>query len=159
MREEISFSELSKEQLSFVIQHLRDYDRVELGISGWTPENAWDRSCTCDETLCGMVNGRPVCVFGYVTTPTTIRFNFYGTDEVAQNWFQITRSAKAYIDYIRKKYWYLTPVIEVWEGHHQSRRWLKRLGFEETQSYRTTPHGRTIFLKFNKYNKEDLANV
>ena len=153
MRKDAVFTELHEHQLDFVIANLREHDAVELSIFGVQQDNAWQHMQTMNENICVEINGEPICVFGYVLTATTIRFNFFGTDKVDENWKQITRSAQSYISYYMRKFPLHRGLIEVWEGHVNSRRWLKLLNFRETQAYRKTKHGRTIFVEYNKYNK------
>ena len=153
MRDTVEFSELSETQLAYIFPRLREYDRQELEIFGYTDENAWEQIQHCDQAICGILNNEPVCVFGYSLTPTTMRFGFFGTDKVERYWKRITKGAQSYLKYQMQQHPSHRPVIEVWEQHTQSRRWLKLLGFEESSTYRTTSKGRTIFLHFNKYNK------
>jgi hypothetical protein len=143
---------MDEQQLDFIIQNLRPADETELLAAGITPKNAWEKLQSCDENIAVEIDGEPLCVFGYVLTAATIRFNFFGTQKVEQNWKQITRSVRSYMHYYIRKYPTLKGVIEVWEGHTTSIRWLKLLGFAETAAYRRTKYGRLIFVQFNKYN-------
>jgi hypothetical protein len=153
VRKDATFTELTETQLNFVLTNLREHDEVELNIFGITAENAWGHMQNMDENICVEIDGEPICVFGYVLTATTIRFNFFGTHKVDTNWKQITKSADSYITYYMRKFPLRRGVIEVWEGHVNSRRWLRLLNFIETCAYRSTKYGRTIFVEYNKYNK------
>ena len=153
MRNDAVFTELNEQQLDTVIKNLREHDAVELSIFGVNADNAWRHMQNMDENICVEIDGVPICVFGYVLTALTIRFNFFGTKCVDKNWKQITRSADSYIQYYMRKFPLRRGIIEVWEGHKNSRRWLKLLNFKETSAYRSSKYGRTIFVEYNKYNK------
>ena len=155
MPDVVEYSELTEQQLAHIYPRLRDYDRQELEIFGYTDENAWQQVQNSDQAICGILNGEPVCVFGYSLTPTTIRFGFFGTDKIERYWKRITKGARSYLRFQMQQHPSHKPVIEVWEKHHQSRRWLRLLGFQESSTYRTTNKGRTIFLHFYKYNKAE----
>lgn len=153
MRNDATFTTLTEQQLSYILKNLRPHDEIELRIFDMNQNNAWKYMSEMAENICVEICGEPICVFGYLLTKSTIRFNFFGTSKVDQNWKQITKSADSYISYYMKKYPLHRGIIEVWEGHTNSRRWLKMLNFVETKSYRKTKHGRTIFVEYNKYNK------
>ena len=144
----VSFSYPSEEQVHHILDNLREHDKVELSVVGMTRENAFERLSQCDETQIGSYDGEPVAVIGYMTTAATIRFNFFSTNECNKHWLLITRMAKAYVQYNIKKYPQLRPIIEVWEGHSTSVRWLKILGFKPTGAYRHTPYGKMLFVEY-----------
>ena len=145
---DVSFSYVDEEQFFYIWDNLREHDRIELTVVGVTRENAIERMSWCDETQIGSIDGVPLAVIGYVTTAATIRFNFFATDECDKHWLLITRMSKAYVQYNIKKHPHLRPIIEVWEGHSTSVRWLKLLGFKPTGAYRHTPFGKMLFVEY-----------
>lgn len=156
MIEGVTFTYLNEEQCNYIWDNMREHDKVETEAFGFTKENAFRSLQTCNETVCGLKDDVPVAIFGFITTPGTIRFNFLATKDCEKYWLTITKIAKSYIKYNINNFPQLRPIIEVWEGHTVSRRWLKLFGFEETKAYRFTPKGKMIFMEYNKYkqNKE-----
>jgi hypothetical protein len=59
-------------------------------------------------------------------------FGFWGTPVVDRHMKTFTRHARGFIDHTCNQYVDFRPMVSVWEGHRQSRAWLKRLGFQET---------------------------
>lgn len=152
MQEGATFEPLTKKHFNYIWKHMRDYDKVEMNIVGGTSNaKAWKIYKACDENIVGLVDNVPICLFGHTHTINTIRFNFISTDEVNKYWKQITKSARSYINWIMSQNPKKRGVIEVWEEHEPSRKWLKILGFRETNTFRNTIYGKTIFVEFHKY--------
>ena len=76
--------------------------------------------------------GKPGAVFGHSLVGYLLYFHFLGTDEVTENIKLFTRFARQYINEISDQHFEYRPVVAVWEDHHQSRAWLRLLGFEDT---------------------------
>ena len=148
---EVAFEYPTEEHVTHIWNNLREADKVELAVDGMTAENAFQYISHWNEAQCGLADGEPVAIFGYTQTAATIRFNFFCTPRADSFWKTITKTAKSYIKWNVRNFPQLRPVIEVWEGHTQSLRWLKHLGFKPTGAFRYTPHGKLIFVEYDKY--------
>lgn len=130
---------LTKERLDYVWSNLRPQDKIECELQGMDENNYQNLLAYSDNPLAGLKSKTPFCCFGVIPRERVIHHWFVGTtqlDDEPKLWFLIHPIAKAWIAREGAKHFGKKQVVEVWEGHTQSIKWLKRLGFG------FTPHAR-----------------
>lgn len=127
---------LNRDDLRFVWKHLRTYDLLELTLQGYDEKNVY-RALNNEVALAGKYRRDPFCAFGGHETQGAVFIWFFATNEFYRHWRKITKLAGPFIAELRKRYPGKAVLVEVWEKHEESLRWLCRLGFERTNHYRT----------------------
>lgn len=115
-----------------VIRNLREYDREEVSRWGFSEMELISSFDKLTPWLVVKLNREPVAVYSHTLTSHLCHFEFLGTSAVDRRLMRLTRSARLYIDHVSAAQPFHRPVVFVWEGHHQSRDWLKYLGFLDT---------------------------
>lgn len=125
----------TRREYNEVIRNLRPYDAEEMKRSGYTRKNLlrmFDLGPDQPRWMVGLYRGKPVCVFGHHFTPWLCYFMFLGTPDIDTKMKLFTRYARTYIGNVCDSYPDYRAVVAVWEGHTDSRDWLRILGFNET---------------------------
>lgn len=123
--------QLGPDDLDYIWDHMREYDQRELVLQHYDRE-AVKRHLYHPVSLCGVRDGVPFVAFGAVQYGTCVFVWLFGTDRLDASWKVVHRMATAFLSQLVSKYWGLSICVQVWEGHRQSRTWLRRLGFRDT---------------------------
>ena len=133
--------DLTTESLDYIWRNMRDYDSIELNIQGYgrtEAEKLVDQPYSY--TLYSSASMRPVAVGGAVHSPLApviggLRMFLwgFGTDEADESMLSIHKYSSAFIDLLEVEEWQRMMSVMVWEKHNKSRRWLRRLGFKDSE--------------------------
>lgn len=130
-----SIERLNRDDLRFVWRNLRLYDLLELTLQGYDDKNVM-RALNNPVALSGKYRSDPFCVFGCHETEGTVFIWFFATNDFARHWRKIHKVSTQFIQEVRQRFPGKHVLVEVWEAHEESMRWLKRIGFERTNHYR-----------------------
>jgi len=132
---------LTKDSLGYIWRNMRDYDSTELSVQGFgrsEAEKLVDQPYSY--TLYSSTSMRPVAVGGAAPWPIApvmgaprILLWGFGTDEADKYMIEIHKFTKAFIDFLADEEWQRMLSVMIWEKHDKSRRWLKRLGFVDSE--------------------------
>lgn len=150
MYTDIEFTYLEPEQMDFIWENMRETDKRELEIHGYTDDNYQDRMKNWDQVICGLYKGSPVAVYGYFLRQNIIYFGFFSTNEIKHFYKTMTKIARIYIQNRLDEFPDKDGVILVWEKHREAIIWIKRLGFHHAPSFVDTKFGRLLYMR--KYN-------
>ena len=123
---------LDRVSLDYVRTNIRPHDLRELDLQGY--DDAAYESHLADRYSYALKTpeGEPVCVGFARPVLRRLRIGGFGTAAVAKHWPSIHRLTRSFLDFAEAQEPELTISCEVWRGHAESRRWLRRLGFVET---------------------------
>lgn len=110
---------------------MRNKDALECEAYGHTTLSALRHSLGLSiEAFTGLVDGKPVCMFGYTTEclmADSAQPWLLGTDEMARHALAFLRRNRPYIADLRKRFNKLDGWV--YDQNHSSIRWLRWLGF------------------------------
>ena len=137
----LKLDDLTSESLSYIWRNMREYDSIELNIQGYGRDEA---EKLVDQpysyTLYSRASLRPIAVGGAVpwpmapmlACPRMLLWGF-GTDEADNYMLEIHKFSSAFMDFLAIEEWQRMLSVMVWEKHNKSRRWLRRLGFKDSE--------------------------
>jgi len=144
---------LTADQLDYIWANLRESDRAELAVCGRNDSNYRDYLTECTDQRCGLVDGEPVCMFGYTVAGSHIWVGFIATDRCEQWWKTITKVAHRYLSTIQEVYPDHTISVAVHDQHITAQRWLRHLRFDPTGEDVVHPTGRVLIMERRRQGK------
>ena len=133
--------DLTSDSLGYIWRNMREYDSIELNIQGYgrsEAEKLVDQPYSY--TLYSRASMRPVAVGGAVPWPIIPMMGCprmliwgFGTDEADKCMKEIHKYVKGFVDFLAIEEWQRLISVIVWEKHEKSRRWLRRLGFKDSE--------------------------
>jgi hypothetical protein len=131
--DDFAITELDRPALDYVWQHMRRRDREEVLLQGLTNDNYAAMILANSEKFSTSLDGVPLAVFGAIETKGCFWIFFMATDALRRHLRLFTDCAIGFIEYLRRKYFGKRCLVNVWQEHTQSVRWLASLGFAEVE--------------------------
>ena len=125
----MSIEDCTAEDLDYIWQNLREPDRREVELQGLTNEN-YKRLLDYPEALVGKYQGTPVCFFALCYTDKVVYLICIATEQIYSVFKYFHVGAMCFVETVRQRHWNRRILVEVWEEHNHSIKWLKRLGFK-----------------------------
>lgn len=129
-----------------VAKKLREYDRRELEVQNLPLE--WENFK--DKGGFVVFDKRPIAMFGVSVGLGAMYFWFLATEEWEENprhWITCHMFAQEFIDQMQVKHFGKRALIQVWEKHEQSVKWINRLGFKYTGHYTNRGDERLLYME------------
>ena len=127
--------DLNFDHYEYVINNMRHWDHMEIMLMGFTKpllvrhfDHMRGLTATHDDT--------PVLAAGYKQTEDACWWWFFGTPMVRDFFNEITTGSNRYIEKVMQQHRHKRHVVQVWNKHQDSVKWLNILKFQQFSSYR-----------------------
>ena len=138
---QLILDDLTLDSLNYIWRNMREYDSIELKIQGYGKSEAEKLvDQVYSYTLYSGASMRPVAVGGAVPWPMAPVMGCarmliwgFGTNEADKHMIDIHKYTSAFLDFLSAEEWQRMVSVIVWEKHEKSRRWLRRLGFKDSE--------------------------
>lgn len=150
---------LTADHLKYIWEHLREYDRVELELQ-YEDADSILRYADYEGSLCGLQDNVPFCAWGTAERHSTYFHWFFATELLEEQpalWRIIHRVGKEWLAQVTAEKFGKRGLVQVWEEHKTSIRWLERLGFERTKHVTGKQGQRLVIMERNKIHNRGNA--
>jgi len=134
MQAKLQSQPLQFDHYEYVIDNMRHWDHMEIMLQGFTKrkllkmfDNLHGVSATHENI--------PVLCAGYQTFPNIFWYWFIATPMVKDFFKNITREAKQMIEHNEKSNPDARHIVQVWNKHNDSLKWLNILNFKPFSSF------------------------